>query len=81
MPIDANLNIREISKRRLFAKTKTFKIFWKMFYSLLFKLDMEYWVLHTGTDSYLYLLFQRRFFKLTLYLTGLSMVFSFMLNF
>lgn len=52
-----------------------------MFYSLLYKLDMEYWVLHTGTDGYLYLLFQRRFFKLTLYLTGLSMVFSFLLNF
>jgi hypothetical protein len=57
MPIDANCNIREVSKRRLFAKTKTFKIFWKMFYSLLYKLDMEYWVLHTGTDGYLYLLF------------------------
>lgn len=57
MPIDANLTIREVSRRRLFAKTKTFKIFWTMFYSLLYKLDMEYWVLHTGTDGYLYLLF------------------------
>jgi hypothetical protein len=80
MPIDANLNIREVSKRRLFAKTKTFGIFWQMFYSLFYRLDMDYWVLHTGTDGYLYLLFQRRFFKLTIYLTCLSMIVSFALN-
>jgi hypothetical protein len=51
-----------------------------MFYKLIYKLDMEYWVLHTGTDGYLYLLFQRRFLRLTLYLSVLSMLVSFCLN-
>ena len=51
-----------------------------MFYALLYKLDMDYWVLHCGTDGYLYLVFQRRFFKLTLYLTMLSMLVSVVLN-
>lgn len=80
MPIDAQTSIREVSRRRLFAKTKTFKIFWRMFSSLLHKLDMEYWTLHTGTDGYLYLLFQRRLLNLTLVLTGISMVISFAVN-
>ena len=51
-----------------------------MFYATVYKLDMDYWVLHTGTDGYLYLVFQRKFFKLTIYLTMLSMIVSFVLN-
>lgn len=57
LPIDKNINIQEMNKRRLYAKTKTFSIFRTMFISIVYKLEMEYWVLHCGTDGYLYLLF------------------------
>lgn len=57
LPIDKNINIQEMNKRRLYAKTKTFSIFRRMFSSIVYKLEMEYWVLHCGTDGYLYLLF------------------------
>ena len=57
LPIDKNINIQEMNKRRLYAKTKTFSIFKSMFKSIVYKLEMEYWVLHCGTDGYLYLLF------------------------
>ena len=59
LPIDKNINIQEMNKRRLYAKTKTFSIFRRMFSSIVYKLEMEYWVLHCGSDGYLYLLFQR----------------------
>jgi hypothetical protein len=52
--------------------TKTYSVFKSMFFPLLEKLDMEYWCTHCGVDGYLYLLFQRRFLKLTYYMTGIS---------
>lgn len=57
LPIDKSIGIQEMNKRRLYAKTKTFSIFKRMFLSIVYKLEMEYWVLHCGTDGYLYLLF------------------------
>jgi len=41
---------------------------------------MEYWITHCGNDGYLYLLFQRRFLNLTLYLTVISVVMSLAMN-
>jgi hypothetical protein len=41
---------------------------------------MDYWVTHTGTDGYVYLLFQRRFLKLTLYLAVISLCVSIPIN-
>jgi len=49
--------------------TKTFSVFKYMFTPLLDKLDMDYWCTHCGVDGYLYLLFQRRFFTLTTYMS------------
>ena len=80
MPIDKNLNIQEINKRRLFAKTKTFSIFRKMFFSIVYKLEMEYWVLHCGCDGYLYLLFQRQMLKLSVILSVIMFIFSVVMN-
>ena len=54
--------------------TKTYSVFKNMFFPLLEKLDMEYWCTHCGVDGYLYLLFQRRFLKLTQYMTGISIL-------
>ena len=70
-----------MNKRRLYAKTKTFSIFKKMFLSIVYKLEMEYWVLHCGTDGYLYLFFQRQMFKLSIYLSVIIFLFSFFMNF
>jgi len=61
-------------------RTKTFGIFWSTFSKLMQKLEMEYWVTHCGNDGYLYLLFQRRFLKLTLYLSFVSLALSFFMN-
>ena len=69
-----------MNKRRLFAKTKTFSIFKQMFLSIVYKLDMEYWVLHCGTDGYLYLLFQRQMLKLSAFLSVVMFLFSFVMN-
>ena len=69
-----------MNKRRLYAKTKTFSIFKKMFLSIVYKLEMEYWVLHCGTDGYLYLFFQRQMFKLSIYLSVIIFLFSFFMN-
>jgi len=52
--------------------TKTYSVFKSMFFPLLEKLDMEYWSTHTGVDGYLYMLFQRRFLRLTVYMTIIS---------
>jgi hypothetical protein len=57
IPIDKNFNIQEINKKKLYARTKTFPIFWTMFTGIVWKLEMEYWVSHCGNDAYLYLLF------------------------
>ena len=69
-----------MNKRRLYAKTKTFSIFKRMFLSIVYKLEMEYWVLHCGTDGYLYLLFQRQMLKLSLILSAFMFLFSFVMN-
>ena len=52
-----------------------------MIYSLIRKLDMEYWATHCGNDGYLYLLFQRRFLKLSIYYSLISVILSFSSNF
>ena len=80
LPIDKNINIQEMNKRRLYAKTKTFSIFKHMFLSIVYKLEMEYWVLHCGTDGYLYLLFQRQMLKLAAYLSILIFLCSAFMN-
>jgi hypothetical protein len=44
---------------------------------------MEYWVTHCGIDGYVYLLLQRRFLRMTIYLATLTLafnLFSFMVN-
>ena len=69
-----------MNKKRLYAKTKTFGIFKQMFLSIVYKFEMEYWVLHCGTDGYLYLLFQRQMLKLSVYLSVIMFVFSFVMN-
>lgn len=69
-----------MNKRRLYAKTKTFAIFKRMFLSIVYKLEMEYWVLHCGCDGYLYLLFQRQMFRLSCYLSAIMLTFSFVMN-
>ena len=69
-----------MNKRRLYAKTKTFSIFKKMFLSIVYKLEMEYWVLHCGVDGYLYLLFQRQMLKLAVYLSVVMFLFSSIMN-
>jgi hypothetical protein len=54
--------------------TKTFSVFYSSFKVLLHKLDMEYWSTHCGVDGYLYMLFQRRFLQLTIYMTIISII-------
>ena len=46
------------------------------FSTIVSKLDMDYWVTHTGTDGYLYLLFQRRLLKLLIYFSVISLCVS-----
>lgn len=41
---------------------------------------MDYWVTHCGTDGYLYLLFQRRFLKLLMYFSVISLCVSIPIN-
>lgn len=41
---------------------------------------MDYWVTNTGTDGYLYLLFQRRFLKLLVYFSVISLCVSIPIN-
>ena len=80
IPIDKNFNIQEINKKKLYARTKTFSIFWTMFTGIVWKLEAEYWVSHCGNDAYLYLLFQRKFGKLALLLTFISIITSIGIN-
>ena len=61
--------------------TKTFSVFKLMFLPLLDKLDMHYWCTHCGVDGYLYLLFQRRFLRLTIYMSVISIISQFILYF
>jgi len=52
--------------------TKTYSVFKVLFFPLLNKLEMDYWSTHCGVDGYLYLLFQRRFLRLTMYMFYIS---------
>ena len=54
--------------------TKTFSVFKTMFLPLVRELKMEYWSTHCGVDGYLYLLFQRRFLRLTIYMSVISII-------
>ena len=76
IPIDKNFNIQEINQRKLFYKTKTFNVFTTFFAKIITRLEMDYWVTHCGTDGYLYLLFQRRFLKLFLYMSIIALCVS-----
>lgn len=80
LPIDRNLDTQELNRKRLFARTKTVRIFWSMFKSLVTKLEPEYWSTHCGIDGYLFLLFQRRFIRLTFWLTVISLSLTFIMN-
>ena len=74
LPIDKNIDAQQLKKRKVFMSTKTFSIFNSMFFPLLQKLDMDYWCTHCGVDGYLYMLFQRRFLSLTIYMSVVSIV-------
>ena len=54
--------------------TKTFSVLKTMFLPLVQELKMDYWCTHTGVDGYLYLLFQRRFLRLTIYMSTISII-------
>ena len=54
--------------------TKTFSVFKTMFFPLIRELKMDYWSTHCGVDGYLYLLFQRRFLRLTIYMSIISII-------
>lgn len=54
--------------------TKTFSVLRTMFLPLVRELKMDYWCTHCGVDGYLYLLFQRRFLRLTIYMSTISII-------
>ena len=72
IPIDRNLDVQQINKRKVFMSTKTYSVFRPIFFPLLRELKMDYWCTHTGLDGYMYLLFQRRFLRLTVYMGLIS---------
>ena len=74
LPIDKNIDAQHINKRKVFMSTKPYSVFKHMFFPLLERLDMEYWCTHCGVDGYLYLLFQRRFLRLTTYMSIISIL-------
>lgn len=80
IPIDKNFNIQELNQRKLFYKTKTYQVFTEFFRTIVDKLDRDYWITHCGTDGYLYLLFQRRFLKLLLWFSLISILVSIPVN-
>lgn len=74
IPIDRNLDVQQINKRKVFMSTKNYQVFKQTFMPLVSELKMDYWCTHTGVDGYLYLLFQRRFLRLTIYMGCISVV-------
>ena len=74
IPIDKNIDVQQINKRKVLMSTKTFSVLRPMFLPLVNELKMDYWCTHTGVDGYLYLLFQRRFLKLTIYMSSISII-------
>ena len=57
IPLDKNLDVQYVSKRKVLMSTKTFSVFRKMYEPLIRNLDMNYWIIHTGVEGYMYLLF------------------------
>lgn len=57
IPIDRNLDVQQINKRKVFMSTKNYSVFKSMFLPLVKELKMDYWCTHTGVDGYMYLLF------------------------
>lgn len=57
IPIDRNLDVQQINKRKVFMSTKNYAVFKSMFMPLVKELKMDYWCTHTGVDGYMYLLF------------------------
>lgn len=74
IPIDKNIDVQQINKRKVLMSTKTFSVLKTMFLPLVRELKMDYWCTHCGVDGYLYLLFQRRFLRLTIYMSTISIV-------
>lgn len=72
LPIDKDIETIQINKRKIFMSTKTYRQFKEMFFPLIEELSQDYWCTHTGVDGYMYLLFQRRFLKLTYFMTVIS---------
>lgn len=57
IPIDRNLDVQQINKRKVFMSTKNYQVFKQTFLPLVKELKMDYWCTHTGVDGYMYLLF------------------------
>lgn len=57
IPIDKNIDVQQINKRKVLMSTKTFSVLTTMFLPLVRELKMDYWCTHCGVDGYLYLLF------------------------
>jgi hypothetical protein len=57
VPLDSSGHQQEMKKQKVYGKTFSISIFRSMMWSLIKKLDMEYWATHCGNDGYLYLLF------------------------
>lgn len=55
-------------------------MFTQFFETIVEKLDRDYWITHCGCDGYLYLLFQRRFLKLLIWFSVISMLVSIPVN-
>jgi len=55
-------------------------VFIQFFTAVVAKLSPDYWSCHCGTDGYLYLLFQRRFLKLTFYFSAITLCVSIPIN-
>lgn len=74
IPIDRNLDVQQINKRKVFMSTKNYSVFKSMFVPIVKDLKMDYWCTHAGVDGYMYLLFQRRFLRLTIYMGCISVL-------
>ena len=57
IPIDRNLDVQQINKRKVFMSTKNYTVFKQMFLPLVKELKQDYWCTHCGVDGYMYLLF------------------------
>ena len=72
IPLDRDIDAQQFYKRKVFMSTKTFSIFSATFFPKLEELEQNYWSIHVGVDGYLYLLFQRRFYWLTIHMSLIS---------